>query len=82
MRERYVCWDEEGDEDPGESPSPRQVVEDFNVEWAAEEYAERIHGESDWADRVTIGVRDASGKVHIVDVDVEAVPSFSGRVRV
>lgn len=82
MSERYACWDAEGDEDPGESPSPRQVVEDYSVEGAAEEYAERCYNNSgEWVDSIAISVRDASGKVHVVDVTMEAVPSFTGSVR-
>jgi hypothetical protein len=78
---RYVCWDAENDEDPGEAPRADSVVEDWNVEWAAEEFAGRIHDDSDYPDDMTIAVRDPSGAVHTVDILVEYEPSFSGSVR-
>lgn len=82
MREHYVCWWKGQDDAPDATPDASHVVEDWGVEGAAEEYAEKCYDNAgEHMDEMTIMVRDALGVVHEVTVTVEFSPTFSGTAK-
>jgi hypothetical protein len=81
MSEQFVCWEPANEEEPGDNPASRNVVEAFGVEWAAEEYAEKEWWNTDPYEETTIHVRDTQGKVYVVKIMVEYEPTFSGSVQ-
>lgn len=84
MTTRYVCWERDNEDDPGECASGTggNVVENVGVEWAAEAYAEQWYNDcGEHVEEMTVMVRDAAGVVHEVLVVVEFSPTFSGTVK-
>lgn len=81
MANGFVCWNAEGEDDPGENPKRRNVVLDcLSIEGAAEQYADRIWADNDSPDEMTLMVRDPDGRVHKVSVQAEPTITFSASV--
>lgn len=77
MKRQFVCWEKGNEDDPGESPPTRSVVDDYWASSAAEEFAERAYNDSgEHVDHMTIMVRDPVGSVSEFKVSVEFTPTF------
>jgi hypothetical protein len=77
VRSHFVCWDPDGQDDPGDdAPERNKIAGVLCVEGAAEVYAERLHGDGDPFDEVVVMVRDLDGLIHRVMVTVDWSPEF------
>lgn len=81
MTECFVCWDPEQEDEPTGDAASRNAVYAHDVELAAETYAEAEWGNVDPYEETTIHVRDASGGLHVVNIEVDYSPSFYGTVK-
>ena len=81
MSERFVVWDPDMEDEPTGDASARNAVTAVDAEQAAETYAEADWGNVDPYDKATFHVRDTSGGLHVVDVEVDWSPNFYPRER-
>jgi len=76
MFHKFMCWCPDYNEE-----SDAKEIENIDPYLAAEQYADSIHDSLDYPDEMEIHVKDADGKVLVLDVFVRMQPIFTARKR-